>query len=253
MVMTDILINMIGDLKTCLALALGSGFIFGYIYNKFKAKERYKPEIKNLKHKIQSKREEMKVLSAKNSDISVEVEKYTDQLNNTNLEITKLKNQIADLEINKNELLKEETAIKDQYIKQKSILNDYQEEIKKLKDRLRIEDIANLEDRKSTLQAEAANIADTYKQKCDSYEGLFNEKRELEKEISNLTSNIASLKATLHQKEQHILNSSNNISALREKLQNEFNKLIESKEENEDRITYFKKELLALKDKLSLS
>ena len=251
--MTDMLINMIGDLKTCLALALGSGFVFGYIYNKFKAKEKYKPEINNLKHKIQSKKEEMGFLSAKNSEISTEVERYTNQLNNTNLEITKFKNQIADLETNRNELLKEEAAIKDQYTKQKNILNDYQDEIKKLKEKLRIEDISNLEDRKSELQAEAANIADTYKQKCDSYEGLFNEKRELEKETSSLTSNIASLKAALHKKEQQILNSSENISALREKLQNEFNKLIESKEENEDRITHFKKELLAIKNKLSLS
>jgi len=251
--MTDMLINMIGDLKTCLALALGSGFIFGYIYNKFKAKEKYKPEIKNLKHKIQSKKEEMGFLSAKNSEISKEVTKHTDHLNNTNLEITKFKNQIADLETNRNKLLKEEATIKDQYTKQKNILNEYQDKIKELKDKLRVDDITNLDIRKSALQTEAANIANTYKQKCDSFEGLFNEKRELEKETSNLTSNIASLKAILHKKEQQILNSSNNISALREKLQNEFNKLIESKEENEDRINYFKKELLALKDKLSLS
>jgi chromosome segregation ATPase len=242
---------MIGDLKTCLALALGSGLLFGYLYTKFKSKEKYKPDIKDYTQKIRSKKEEIHLLSTKGSDLTTDVERYDEKLNETNLEVTKFKNQIADLETTKYKLEQEETNLKNQYKKQESILNDYESEVQKLKDKLRVDEIENLEDRKLTLQEDLHKTIDKYQQKCDSYEGLFNEKRELEKETSTLSSNITSLKAAIHKKEQLLANSSNTISSVRERLQDEFNKLIESKEENENRISYFKKELLSLKKKLS--
>ena len=63
--MTATLIDLISDMKICLGLALGTGLISGYLYTKFKARELFKPDIKNLRKKINYTQNEAGTLSSK--------------------------------------------------------------------------------------------------------------------------------------------------------------------------------------------
>lgn len=245
------LIDLMSDMKVCLGLALGTGLIVGYLYTKFRARELFKPDIKNLKRKIVHNERETSSLSAKNSDVETELELYSGKLHEGNLEVAKGKNEISDLESNMRTLEAEGTNMKDQYQKQEQILNRYNSEVQELKTTLGVENIANIEDQKSTLKANAIQIVDTYQQKCDSCEGMYSEEKELKRENSDLTSKISSLVASFNKKEYELSDATEKVSTIREKLQLEFDKLRSAKEENEMKIENYKKQLLAIKEKLS--
>jgi len=245
------LIDLMSDMKVCLGLALGTGLIVGYLYTKFRARELFKPDIKNLKQKIAHNKRETSSLSAKNSDVETELELYSGKLHEGNLEVAKGKNEISNLESNMRTLEAEGTNMKDQYQKQEQILNRYNSEVQELKTTLGVENIANIEDQKSTLKANAIQIVDTYQQKCDSCEGMYSEEKELKRENSDLTSKISSLAASFNKKEYELSDATEKVSTIREKLQLEFDKLRSAKEENEMRIENYKKQLLAIKEKLS--
>ena len=245
------LIDLMSDMKVCLGLALGTGLIVGYLYTKFRARELFKPDIKNLKQKIAHNKRETSSLSAKNSDVETELELYSGKLHEGNLEVAKGKNEISDLESNMRTLEAEGANMKDQYQKQEQILNRYNSEVQELKTTLGVENIANIEDQKSTLKANAIQIVDTYQQKCDSCEGMYSEEKELKRENSDLTSKISSLVASFNKKEYELSDATEKVSTIREKLQLEFDKLRSAKEENEMKIENYKKQLLAIKEKLS--
>jgi chromosome segregation ATPase len=249
--MTSTLIDLISDMRICLGLALGTGLIIGYLYTKFKARELFKPDIKNLKRKIIHNETEANSLSAKNSEVETELELYSGKLHESNLEVTKSKNEISDLESNIHTLETEGTKIKDQYQKQEHVLNRYSNEVQKLKTTLGVEDISDIENQKSTLKANAIQIVDTYQQKCDSCEGMYNEEKALKRENSDLSSKISSLAAAYNKKELELAEATQKVSTIREKLQLEFDKILANKEENEIKIENYKKQLLEIKEKLS--
>jgi chromosome segregation ATPase len=249
--MTATLIDLISDMKICLGLALGSGLILGYLYTKFKARELFKPDIKNLKKKINYNENEASKLLTKNSEVETELELYSEQLHSGNLEVTKHKNELSELEENMRDLETEGANIKAQYKTQEHTLDRYNNEIQELKTMLDVENISDIENHKSTLKASAIQIVDTYQQKCDSCEGMYREEKALNTENSDLTSKISSLAATFNKKEYELSDATDTVSNIREKLQLEFDNLLASKEENDTKIRVFKEQLLAIKAKLS--
>ncbi len=249
--MTGTLIDLISDMKICLGLALGTGLIFGYLYTKFKARELFKPDIKNLKRKINYNESESSTLLAKNEEVETELELYSGKLHESNLEVTKSKNQISDLESNMRTLEIEGATAKSQYKTQENILNRYNNEVQELKTTLGVEDTSDIENHKTTLKANAIQMVDGYQQKCDSCDGMISEEKALKIENSDLTSKISSLVASLNKKEYELSDTTEKVSTIRGKLQLEFDKLLESKEENEAKIGAFKEQLLAIKAKLS--
>ena len=249
--MTATLIDLISDMKICLGLALGTGLIAGYLYTKFKARELFKPDIKNLKKKINYTQKEANTLSAKNSELESELEVYSGKLHEANLEVTKHKNKLSDLEKSLRALEAEGASVKAQYKTQKHTLNRHNKEIQELKTTLSVEDISDIETHKSKLKANAIQIVDTYQQKCDSCEGMYREEKALKVENSNLSSKISSLTATFNKKEQELSDATDTLSNIREKLQLEFDKLLSNKEEYESKIKAYKKQLLTIKEKLS--
>jgi chromosome segregation ATPase len=249
--MTGTLIDLISDMKTCLALALGTGLILGYLYTKFRARELFKPDIKNLKQKIEYNGKESNDLLTKNSELENELELYNNKLNKSNLKITKHKKEISDLESNLRELELEGGNIKSQYQKQENILNKYNNEIKELKGTLEIESISDIENKKVAIKAKTIEVSNIYQQKSDMFEGMNSEEKELKRENSELSSKVSSFEALLNKKGMELSNANDKVSTIREELQHKFNQLIETKDENEAKIEYFKKQLLAIKNKLS--
>ncbi len=249
--MTGTLIDLISDMKICLGLALGTGLIFGYLYTKFKARELFKPDIKNLKRKIKHHETESSAILSKNGEIENELETYSSKLHEGNLEVTKRKNEISDLESNIRTLELEGESVKSKYQKQEDLFNNYNSEVQELKSTLSVEDISQIENHETALKANAIELADTYQQKCDMWEGMKREEKALNQENLDLTSKISSLGALFNKKEYELSDATTKVSTLREKLQYEFDQLLASKEENEAKIGEFKKQLLAIKEKLS--
>lgn len=249
--MTGTLIDLISDMKICLGLALGTGLVFGYLYTKFKARELFKPDIKNLKRKIQDHEDESTVLHAKNSEVESELERYSNKLHDGHLEVTKHKNEISDLESNMRTLELEGATTKSQYQKQEEIYNNFNGKVEELKTALKVDDISKIEDYKTALKASTIEFENTYQQKSDMYEGMKSEEKALIKENSGLTSKIASIEAQLHKKGYELSDTTQKVATLRDKLQAYFDQLLAGKEENEAKIESFKKQLLAIKEKLS--
>ncbi len=249
--MAATLIELISDMKVCLGLALGTGLISGYLYTKFKARELFKPDIKNLKKKINYNQREASTLLSKSSEVETELELYSGKLHEANLEVTKHKNEVSNLEEDMRALETEGANVKAQHRTQEHILNRYDKEIQELKTTLDISDISDIENHKSVLKANAIQILDTYQQKCDSCEGMYSEEKSLKVENSDLTSKISSLAASLNKKGYELSDATEGVSTIRGKLQLEFDKLLASKEENDAKIGAFKEQLLAIKAKLS--
>ncbi|MCH9813519.1 MAG: hypothetical protein K0U47_06190 [Epsilonproteobacteria bacterium] len=249
--MNDIIMNLISDMKICLAIALLTGLIFGYLYTKLRARETYKPQIKKLNNQIQEVKIESDEITMQNSEIESAIAACDDELNQGNLTITKYKNEISDLESNRNSLEQEDTGLKNQHQKQESILHDYSNEIKTLQSSLELKDINQIEDHKVTFKAAAIDTADHYRQKCDSYEGLCNEEEVLKKEIFSLNSNVASLTASLNKKKLELSDATENIGSLKNRLQDEYDAIVANLEENKTLIQSYKKQLLAIKEKLA--
>lgn len=249
--MVDILINLINDMKVCLALALGAGFVFGYIYSKLKARETHQPLINELKKNIYEQKEKSNTLLTQINEDKEMIKNYDDELHGGNLTNTKFKSIISELEIKKAKLEKDDANLKNQYTKQENIFTDYNNEIITLKSVLGIEETAQIDNHKRTLKEDITKKAEIYKQKCDSSEGLQKEDKELMRETSDLSSQISSLTAALNKKEDLLLDCAKNTSSLRLKLQKEYDTIIKNKEEDDSKIESFKKQLLAIKEKLS--
>lgn len=249
--MNDIIMNLISDMKMCLAIALLTGLIFGYLYTKLRARELFKPEVKKLAKQIEEVKSESDALITQNSEIESAITACDETLDTGNLTITKYKNEINDFETNRENLEKEDAGLKDQYTKQESILHDYHSEITSLKSDFGLEEINQIDDLKVSLKAKAIDTADHFRQKCDSYEGLCNEEKELQKEIFSLNSEVASLDAVLNKKKLELSSATENITSLKEKLQGEYDALLANMQEHKTLIASYKEQLLSLKKKLA--
>jgi predicted nucleic acid-binding Zn-ribbon protein len=141
--------------------------------------------------------------------------------------------------------------VKTDHQRQQKILDGYNTEIKELKSTLGIEHISKIDEHKSTLTTSATKIEDRYRQKCDSHEGFIKDKTALKQENHDLKSKLASQTATLNKKGLELIDKGDIVSTLREKLQHEYEDLLANKKENETKIEQYRKQLLAIKDKLS--
>jgi len=249
--MTATLLELISDMKICLALALGTGLISGYLYTKLRAKEIYKPDIINLKKKIKYNKNESRLLLSKNSDIENEIESFSSKVHEENIVATKHKNELYALEENFRSQEAEYANVKAQYKTKEHMLNRYNKELQELKTTLDVKDISDIENHKSTLHAKSISIVDNYKQKCDSCERMYSEEKSLKIENSELTSKISSFGALFNKKEYELADSTKTVSTIRGKLQLEFDKLLRTKKENDTKIERYKKQLTDIKDKLS--
>ncbi len=249
--MVDILINLINDMKICLAISLGIGLISGYLYTKLKSRELYKPEVDRLIQKIASQEIEADASLNQSNIIDSKLEEYENSLQEGNITIKKLKNDISDLENTKTELNTKNLELKEQFLKLDNNLKNKNSEIQSLKSALGIEDLSKIEAYKEKLKNDISNNSIIYKQKCDSYDGLFNEDKELHSENSNLTSKLSSLSALFGKKELELLDLTKHTEELRTKLQREYDLMIQSKEENISAIKRYKNQLLEIKEKLS--
>jgi chromosome segregation ATPase len=245
------LMSLIGDLKTCLALALGSGLLFGYLYTKFKARELFKPEIKGLKKKIKHHQLKSQSLLSKNGDIKKKLEGYEAELHNYNLEATKYKDKLSEAQQKMRTLESEGVHIKTDHQRQQKILDGYNTEIKELKSKLDLDDLSKIDEHKANLALSATKVENRYKQKCDLYEGFVKDKTALTQENHDLKSKLSSLTAELNKKGLELIDKGDIVSTIREKLQNEYEDLLANKKENETKIEQYRKQLLAIKDKLS--
>jgi len=245
------LMSLIGDIKTCLALVLGTGLLFGYLYTKLKAREIFKPEIKNLKKKIKHHQDKSYSLLSKNSDIEKELEGYESELHNYNLESTKQKEKLSEIQQKIRTLESDGVQIKINHQRQQKVLDNYNTEIKELKSKLGVEKISKIDEHKVNLTEYSKQIAQRYEQKCNSYKGFIKDETAIRKENHDLKSKLSSLTADLNKKGLELIDKNEIVSTLREKLQNEYEDLLANKKENETKIEQYRKQLLAIKDKLS--
>ncbi len=248
--MTNILINLIIDMKICLAIAVGLGLLFGYLYTKLKAMQTHKPAINGLKKKIDTTRTNSSSLKIKKDENIAKIKEYNEKLNSDDTTIAKFKDEINKLEIAKLESQKQTTHIQNSYKKQTDILDNNTQEIKSLKKLLDLENITEIEDHKTALKMDLNSKIELYKQKSNSYEGLNNEAEELKKENFTLNTKELSLTATLDEKKSNLADTIKNITKLKSKLQTEYDQMVQSIQDNKNKIQNYKTELLQLKDRL---
>jgi len=249
--MVDILINLINDMRICLAISFGIGLISGYLYTKLRAREIYKPELDRLIQKIASQEIEADTSLNQNSTANAKLQEEENNLQNGTTLIKKFKNDISDLEATKTELDTKNIELKEQFLKLNNNLRNKNSEIQSLKSALGVEDLSKIEARKKNLKSDISNYLTNYKQKCDSYDGLFNEDKELHTENSNLKSKLLSLTTIFNKKELELSDITKHTQDLRTKLQREFDLMIQNKEENISAIQRYKNQLLEIKKKLS--
>ena len=245
------LMSLIGDIKTCLALVLGTGFLFGYLYSKFKARELFKPDIKNLKKKIKHHQYKSQSLLSKNDAIEKKIEGYETTIHDYNLEVTTHKEKLSSLQADMRDLETKGVEVKTNHQTQQKVLTRYNTEIEALTSTLGIKDLSKIDKHKATLTASIANIESTYKQKCDSYEGFVKDKKALHQENHDLTTKLSSNTEELNKKGLELIDKEEIVSSLREKLQDEYDMLLVNKKDDETKIEQYKKQLLTIKDKLS--
>ncbi len=248
--MVDILINLAEDIKFCLLGALAIGAVTGYLFTKLRVREKHIPTIHKLEENIYNKEREINTNKIE-SDESIKLSKNLNkELNRTNNNVTKLKDEIIELEQKTAKLKTEQENLKSQYSKQESILNDYKNEIISLNSTLGLSDSINPENRKISLKTEIETKEQTYKKECEKCELLENQNKELEKETSDLSLKLASLTTSWNEKDKELSETTSSLSALREKLQKQYDEMFISKQENDEKIDRFKKELLDIKSKL---
>ncbi len=248
--MTDILINLINDMKICLATALGAGLVFGYLYTKLKAYQTHKPAISGLKQKIDTHKLNSNSIMMKKDKNIAKIKEYDEKSNNADTTIAKFKDEINKLEIDKLTVETKTTDLKSVYQKQTDILGNNTKEIKSLKTVLNLEDITKIDDYKTTLKQDLSDKTILYQQKYDSYKGLHNEAEELKKENFTLTTKKLALAATIDDKKSQLADTTKGITKLRSKLQTQYDAMVQSIEDNRDKIQSYKTQLLQLKEKL---
>ncbi len=249
--MVDILISLAEDIKFCLLGALGIGAATGYLFTKLRVSEEHIPIIYELEDDIYDK--ERKIDANKiEKDESIELSKNLNiELSKTNGKVTKLKDTAIELEIKTAKSKTELESLKSQYGKQENILNDYNKEIINLRSTLGLSDSINPKSRKVSLKAEIETNEQVYKKECEKYELLENQDEELKRETSNLSSKLASLTTSWDEKNKELSNAISSLSTLRENLQKQYDEMLISKQENDDKIDRFKKQLIDIKSKLS--
>ncbi len=249
--MIEILISLAEDIKFCLLGVLGIGAVAGYLFTKLRVREKHMPAIDKLKDNIYNK--EKKIDANKiEKDESIELSKNLNtELSKTNDKVTKLRDTTIELEIETAKSKTELESLKDQYGKQENILNDYNREIISLKSTLGLSDSTNYENRKISLKEEIEANKQTYKKECKEYELLEKQDKELKEETSKLSSKLASLTASWDEKNKELSYAKTSLSTLREKLKKQYDEMLLGKQENDERVDRFKKQLIDIKSKLS--
>ena len=150
--MLHMILEIFSSLKTCLLIALFTGLLFGYLYTKLKALERYHPDVKRFRKNIASHVQSIKKIESKQNRLNKEIEDYESKLKETNESISKYKEQFLsqkDLHIN---MLAKGKEFKSKYEDKKSILAHYSGEIDKIKKECRLDDISNIEENKESIK-----------------------------------------------------------------------------------------------------
>jgi chromosome segregation ATPase len=249
--MVDILISLAEDIKFCLLGALGIGAITGYLFTKLRVREEYIPVIFELEDNIYDK--ERKIDANKvEKDESIKLSKnLNEKLSITNGEVTKFRDITTDLETKTAKSKTEQKSLKNQYSKQENILDDYNTEMISLTSILGLSESINPDERKATLKTEIETNEQAYKNECNASELLENQNKELEEETSSLSSKLSSLTSSWDEKDKELSFATNSLSTLREELQKQYDELLLSKQENDERIDRFKKQLIDIKNRLS--
>jgi len=249
--MTATILDLIGDMKNCLALALGTGLISGYLYTKLRAREIYKPDIKNLKNKIKLNEGKSIDLLEKNENIKSDLSLHNKKIDKSNLEITQHKQEILEHEMKLKKLQLDGSSVVNNYQIEKNKLDRYNKEVDELKTTLDIDDVSNIEKSKELIKDKSLNITEKYSEKKNMVDAFTNEVTALKKENSNLTYEIDSKKALLNKKDIELKDTHKKLSSIRGELQENYEKLLKTRDDNLSQIEKYKKQLVDLKSKLS--
>lgn len=249
--MIDILINLAEDIKFCLLGGLGIGMITGYLFTKLRIREKHIPVIYKLEEIISDKKREMDANKIEKNESIKSSKDLNEKLNKIDQEVAKSRDITTELENKIQNSKTEQENLKNQYSKRKNILDDYDKEIITLNSKLGLNNTIRPDERKDTLKIEIKTNEQIYIKKCDNFDDLKNQSKELIKETSNLTSNLTTLTTSWDEKDKEFLKTTNSISTLKEKLQKQYDKMQTSKQENDEKIDNLKEQLLNIKNKLS--
>ena len=249
--MVDILINLAEDIKLCLLGSLGIGVVTGYLFTKLRVSEKYIPTIYKLEDTLQNKESAINANEVKKHESIKLAKNLNEKLNKTNQEVSKLKDITNNLETQTAKSKSEQESLKNQYSKQENILNDYDKEIINLNYTLGLSGNIKPAEKKEMLKAEIETNEQEYIKECDRHFTLENQSKELEKKTLNLTSNLNTLTTSWNEKNKELSETTNAISALKEKLQKQYEQIQLEKQESDEKIDSFKKQLLDIKSKLS--
>ncbi len=249
--MIELIMNLISDLKICLAIALGSGFVLGYLYTKLRARDIYNPTLKHHEQKLYEQKIKSDKYTADSRDLEVERELKNDQLELENRIVKKHRDEMHHFEDKKNKLQEHISTLENLKVKKHEMLDGFNKEIGTSKELLGVDDTTKIDIYKTDLNSNMYKLQGSFKDKSDSLVTLTNEVKELEHQKIDLSSQISSLTAKLSKTNLKLNDSSDNFDSIKSKLQGDYDALLKNKEDNLALINGYKKKLLSIKDKFS--
>ena len=246
--MLPIILEAVNSLKICLLIALFTGFIFGYLYTKLKAREIYHPDIKKFISSINYYTQGFKKADNECQKLKGERENFEYKLKEINQSASQYKESFVSQKSFQAETIDKSRVLKTKYEEKKSILEHYSGEIEKVKKECRLDDVSNILENRKSMQRLIREKELLLKEKRDKFsmiqqkiKGLDLENLQLEKKFHELGKRGESMTLRIKEKEDYL-------NSLEQDFIKEYELLYKEISLSQDRVEEFKKKLKKLKD-----
>ena len=241
------ILEIVDTLKICLALALLTGLVFGYLYSKLKARELYHPNIKELSKNINQHHKGFKNADKERQKLKGEIEHYEYKLKGINESIFEYKDNFASKKELQVDMLNRGKELNSKYAEKQNILAHYNGEIEKVKKECRLDDVSNIEDNRDSMSRLIADKELLIKEKQDKFsmiqrkvKGLDLDNHQLEDKFHELDKNSKNMVLKVLEKED-------NLNSLEQGFVKEYGVLYKKISVSHDKAKEYKEKLIKLK------
>lgn len=246
--MLSTVLEIVDTLKLCLALALLTGLIFGYLYSKLKAREIYNPIVKEFTKNIKQHTKGFKKADKERETLKGEIENYEYKLKGINESIFEYKDNFVFKKKLKVDMLNRAQELNSKYEEKQNILAYYSSEIEKIKKECRFDDVSSIEENQESMSRLIADKELQVKEKQDKFsmiqrrvKGLDLDNHQLEDKFHKLNKDSENMVLQVVKKEE-------SLNDLKKGFVKEYELLYEKISASHDKAKEYKDKLIKLKN-----